>query len=237
MSVQEHIEQRGLSVTIVEATSYLPSFAYSIGLWQEHHHPEIICFGLPTNSLHDLVNYAGQLVREGCRFETKRPCDEILETGSVIFVEVDERNFKDYFGYAMEFYEYQKFPALQMVWPDRAGKFPWDQGVSEEFINLQPLLDRNADFKFRESKNLGVFTTKQWLEENKPILQVFHDVDGDWQFLTGDQYPDDIRIVALSRIVNQDPTLNEVFNLDFGESAEREFIGGAWVRAKEVSEE
>jgi hypothetical protein len=34
----------------------------------------------------------------------------------------------------------------------------------EEFIYRQPLLDRNADFKFREADNLAVFTTRQWIE-------------------------------------------------------------------------
>jgi hypothetical protein len=45
------IEKYGLSVIIIEATEYLPSFAYSIGLWQKFSHPEIICFGLTTKTL------------------------------------------------------------------------------------------------------------------------------------------------------------------------------------------
>jgi hypothetical protein len=84
-----------------------------------------------------------------------------------------------------------------------------------------------------ESKNLGIFTTRQWLELNKPILRVIHDTDGDWQFLTGDQMPDDIRIVALEQMTKRDKTLNNVFNLDYGEEAERKSIDGEWVRKKE----
>lgn len=230
------IQQHGLSVVIIEATDYLPSFAYSIGLWQQCRHPEIICFGLANDALHDLVNSVGQLVREGADFKAGELSDEVLEVGSVMFVEVDERNVGDYFGYAMEFYNYEKFPALQMVWPDRVGKFPWEDGFEERLTDVQPLLDRNADFKFREAANLGVFTTRQWLEDSRPILRVIHENDGDWQFLTGDQYPDDIRLVALSKIVKKDPSLNEVFNLGYGEVAERKSIGERWVREK-VSEE
>lgn len=29
----------------------------------------------------------------------------------------------------------------------------------------------------------------------------------------------------------KDRTLNDVFNLDYGEQAEREFIGGQWIRS------
>ncbi|MDR6805400.1 hypothetical protein J2Y45_002291 [Dyadobacter sp. BE34] len=234
---KSHIEKHGLSVVIIEATDYLPSFAYSVGLWQEYRHPEIICFGLSNDSLHNLVNYAGQLVREGTEFRAGEPSGEVLEVGSAMFVEVDERNVGDYFGYAMEFYNYQRFPALQMIWADRAGKFPWENGFDEKYLAMQPLLDRNADFKFREATNLGVFTTRQWLELGSPILRVVHDDDGDWQFLTGDQDPEDIRLVALSEIIKRDPSLNELFNLGYGEAAERESIEKRWVREKPSNEE
>jgi hypothetical protein len=41
----------------------------------------------------------------------------------------------------------------------------------------------------------------------------------------------------LEQITLKDKTLNEVFNLDYGEEAEREFIGGQWTRTKtEVNE-
>ncbi len=57
-----------------------------------------------------------------------------------------------------------------------------------------------------------------------------HDIDGEWQFLTGDQMPNDIKIVALEQLILRDKTLNEVFDLEYGEQAKREFIGGQWAR-------
>lgn len=95
----------------------------------------------------------------------------------------------------------------------------------------------NAEFKFREPKNLTTFTTRQWLELRKPILRAIHEHDGDWQFLTGDQIPEDIRIVALEQLVLRDKTLNEVFDLDYGEAANRDSIGGHWTRSKVANEE
>lgn len=96
-----------------------------------------------------------------------------------------------------------------------------------------PVDDRNiADFKFREAKNLGIFTTRQWLELDKPILRVVHNIDGDWQFLTGDQMPEDIRLVALEQMVSRDKSLNKAFDLDYGYSLDRNFIGGDWTKTK-----
>lgn len=224
------IETFGLSVIIIEATDYLPSFAYSIGLWQKFNHPEIICFGLRTQTLHTIINDVADLIKNGQVIQAGKTYDNIFENSKTEFLNVDKRNLGDYFGTAIDFYNSKDFQALQLVWTDRNDKFPWEKGFEEDFIYKQPLLDRNADFKFREPKNLGIFTTRQWLELDKPILRVVHDTDGDWQFLTGDQLPEDVKLVALEQMVIKDRTLNEVFDLDYGEEAEREFVGGEWIR-------
>jgi hypothetical protein len=49
----------------LEATEYLPSFAYGIGLWEKFKHPEIICFGLTTRTLGGLINDVADLVKNG----------------------------------------------------------------------------------------------------------------------------------------------------------------------------
>jgi hypothetical protein len=225
------IQKFGLTVIIIEATEYLPSFAYSIGLWQKYNHPEIICFGLSTKSLHTIINNVADIIKSGQIIEAVKRYDQVFQSGSAEFLTVDSRNLIDYFGTAIDYYG-TTFPALQLVWSDRQDKFPWQDGFEDEFIYKQPLLDRNADFKFRESKKLAAFTTRQWLEQQKPILRVVHDLDGDWQFLTGDQMPEDIKVVALDQLIRRDGTLNEVFNLGYGESAERECIGGQWLQNK-----
>ena len=40
--IKINIEKHGLQVILIEATDYMPSFAYSIGLWEKYNHPEII---------------------------------------------------------------------------------------------------------------------------------------------------------------------------------------------------
>ena len=57
-----------------------------------------------------------------------------------------------------------------------------------------------------------------------------HDSDGDWQFLTGEQTGKDIKLVALKELILKDATLNEVFDLDYGEEAHRISIEDEWER-------
>jgi Domain of unknown function (DUF4262) len=230
------IEKHGLTVILIRATDYLPSFAYTIGLWKNYKHPEIIGFGLKIETLHTVLNDVAELVKNGQTIELNINYPDIFESSKAEFISVDKRSLADYFGTAINIYKTEDFPAIQLVWTDRNDKLPWETDFEEEFIYKQPLLDRNADFKFKEEKNLATFTTRQWIEQRKPILRVVHDFDGDWQFLTGDQILEDARVVSLQELILKDKTLNEVFNLEYGESADREEIGGLWTRTKNEEE-
>ena len=232
-----NIEKFGLQVIMVGSTSYCPSFAYSIGLTETYNHPEIICFALPNNLGHAIINDIAEIIKKGETIDTGKTYTEIFKDSRAAFLKVDKRNIDDYFGAALNYYGGKSFDALQVVWTDRNDKLPWDNNFEEEFLYKQPLLDRNANFKFYEPKNLTTFTTRQWLDEKKPILRVVHDNDGDWQFLTGDQLPDDIKIVALEQLIKRDDTLNQLFDLEYGEEAQREFIGGHWIRNKIETDE
>ena len=64
-----------------------------------------------------------------------------------------------------------------------------------------------------------------------------HDEDGDWQFLTEEIDFENIKLVALEQVILRDKTLNEIFDLEYGEEAERGFIGGKWKRNKIESED
>jgi len=227
-----NITKFGLQVIMVTSTKHSPSFAYSIGLTKSFNHPEIICFGLPNNLAHKIINDVADIVKNGEIIESGKIYSEIFKDSRATFLEVDKKNIPDYFGAGLNYYENKEFKALQLIWTDRNDKFPWEENFEEEFLYKQPLLDRNADFKFNEPKNLTTFTTRQWLEDHKPILRVVHDNDGDWQFLTCDQMPEDIKIVALEELIKRDGTLNEVFDLEYGEEAEREIVGGRWERNK-----
>lgn len=237
VQTKTNIGKYGFQVIMVSGSDYSPSFVYSIGLFDTYKQPEVICFGLPDKLGHDIINDVAELIKKGEAIKTYTNYNNIFKDSRAEFLPVDERNIDDYFGAAINYYDKTKFPAVQLIWTDRNDRFPWEDSFEEQFLHDQPLLDRNTDFKFREANNLGIFTTRQWLDLDKPILRVVHDTDGDWQFLTGDQMPDDIRLVALEQMVIKDKTLNEVFDLDYGYSMDRDFIGGEWTKTKLDNEE
>jgi hypothetical protein len=232
IQTRNHIEKYGLSIVMIESTEYLPSFAYSVGLKETYKHPEIICFGLNIQTLHGLINHVAEIIKTEGKIYPDREYNNIFQNGRAQFLKIDKRNIEDYFRVALEIYDDKEFNGLQLVWTDRNDKFPWETDFEEEFKYKQPLLDRNAAFKFREEKNLGIFTTRQWLEDKEPILRVLHEEDGDWQFLTENIDSDNGKVVVLEQMVLRDKTLNEVFNLEYGEEAERRFIGDEWKRSE-----
>ena len=121
---------------------------------------------------------------------------------------------------------------MQIVWPDKQALFPWQEGFNSAWKAGQPLLDRNLDFKFREERNVAVFTTRQVLE-GLPILRVIHETDGDWQFLCDTTYElDNLKVVALEELTKRDPTINELFQLNYGWQARRIVEAAEWQKEK-----
>jgi len=52
----------------------------------------------------------------------------------------DRASYDEHLGYAIWFYNGRQFPVLQLVWPDKTGRFPGEEGVAESLATLQPLL-------------------------------------------------------------------------------------------------
>jgi hypothetical protein len=235
--IRENIEKFGCHIVLIEPDNYLPGFAYSIGLYKNYGHPEIICFGLSKELLGSLINTAQDLIKEGQKLTTDTLYSDFLEDFDVQFLKVDKEHLPDYMGYARWFYQSCDFPVLQLVWPDKESRFPWVEGFNTDWKFKQPLLDRNTDFKFYEERNLGVFTTKQVLE-GAPILYVYHNEDGDWQFHSSSE-PDinDSKLVCLEEIVELDPTINKIHYLQYGWRAWRESTEDEWETEEDTEEE
>lgn len=85
--------------------------------------------------------------------------------------------------------------------------------------------------EFNDNLNTAVITTKYVLDDQSPILYVFHFEDGYWQFSgpEEDLVDEDYRVVALEEIINKDPSVLEVSNLPYGGEAYRNSIKSPWV--------
>jgi hypothetical protein len=228
-AIEENIEQYGCHLALLAPTDYLPGFAYSISLYQKFQHPELICFGLDQDVLGAVLNHACDLIKAGERLMPGVEYAGFLEGYKIQFIEVDRDYYPNYVGYGCWYYGLtMDFPLYQLVWPDKENHFPWDDGFNPNWKRKQPLLDRNTDFKFYEERNLGVFTTKQAFSGD-PILYVYHNASGDWQFHTTESPDlDDTILVCLEEFTKLDPTLNDTYHLDYGWRAWRVSKEAEW---------
>lgn len=127
--VLENIETFGWHVVLVPDDDQGPGFAYTIG--QE---PEVIVFGLEPKRMHAILEACG----EAKELKPDVPLPGFLEGSPVVFKRVAKEQYKNYLGYAMWYHEGTDFEALHCVWPDQAGKFPWQPGFRKDWLPLQP---------------------------------------------------------------------------------------------------
>ena len=227
-TIVANVEKYGCDIALFEADNYRPAFAYTTGLFKTYGHAEIICFGLRTDVMAAIINHAYELIKQGDTLVTNKPYNEFLEGYAVQFIKVDEDYYRHYVGYAGWFYKSFDFPLLQLVWPDKQNNFPWEEDFNPDWKFKQPLLDRNTDFKFYEERNLAVYTTKQAFE-GEPILYVYHNADGDWQFHTSPQPNiEHARLVSLEEITKLDPSINDIHHLQLGCRAWRNSKDDDW---------
>ena len=85
-------------------------------------------------------------------------------------------------------------------------------------------------WKFDDPPNTAAFTTTYVLD-GAPILRVYHDYDGGWQFHGSPDdpaTPDVARLVSLGSMIARDPTLNTLHDLPDGWRAFRSSATKPW---------
>ena len=135
------VERYGLHVLEVGAEEDSPTFAYTVGLCHTFGHPEDIILGLDLDVMHELLNGVAAELRRGARFAPGAVSDALLEGYDVAFRAVPERHYRAYLGWANWFNGGTAYPVLQMIYPDRERRWPWDPGVADGFRWNQPVLE------------------------------------------------------------------------------------------------
>jgi len=138
---RETIATHGWQVIKVPEDDEQPGFAYSVGLHTTFGHAEVIVFGLELDLMHRMLNNIGEEIRSGQRFAPGDLSPEVLEDSDVVFRRVERRYYDEYLGYAQRIHHGDGFAAIQMVWPDSKGRFPWDTGFPRALRARQPMLD------------------------------------------------------------------------------------------------
>ena len=89
------------------------------------------------------------------------------------------------------------------------------------------------EWPFSDAVNTAAFTTKRVVHENHPVLEIKHDLDGDWQILCGTTHSKkNLLIICLGCAFENDRTIGEVADLPLGWKAWRESVDSPWQRAE-----
>ena len=127
------LESHGWYVIKVGASDVEPAFAYSLGLYEKFRHPELILFGLDLETMHQLINDAGEQISKGHQYESGQQYGDLLDDYPCAFRVVTREKYGRHLTYTQWFYNGSDFPALQMVWPDMNSRFPWDTNFDERY--------------------------------------------------------------------------------------------------------
>lgn len=129
--IERCVESPGWSVQLVPAGEDEPAFAYTIGLFHSFDQPELLIVGLELELMQVLLNSLAQRMKEGELFSAGTRVEGVIVGAPVRLRAVrGKKTFRESLGYARWFYGKKTFPVLQVLWPDRRGRFPGQRGAS-----------------------------------------------------------------------------------------------------------
>lgn len=81
----------------------------------------------------------------------------------------------------------------------------------------------------RFRRDYGVYCCSHVFSDQRPVLLVIRDPDGDWQFLCGNsEENEDCHLVGIGHLLDRDPSLGQMAELMVSSGAERKDISASW---------
>lgn len=127
--VKKNIKDDGFHITGVFGSQTSSPFAYTIGLEQSYGHPELLITGIDPQIGQWFIRRLVERINIGESLSTDSP-HKGLTKFPLHLREVDtERASRDHMLGAENYYGGpSEFRALQIVYPDPKGRYPWDAG-------------------------------------------------------------------------------------------------------------
>lgn len=132
-----NIKEHGWFRTGVFGDGEGPGFSYTTGFWVSANQPEVIVFSLQSIA-HDLFWDLFRDAKSGKALPIGKRTDAVFGNFTAYAFPVAKKHYREFLGWNRWFYGGDDFPCLQIVWPDRAGRFPWESEFEAEFKSSQP---------------------------------------------------------------------------------------------------
>jgi hypothetical protein len=121
-----------------------PGFSFTTGFSSSIGHPELIVFKMDKKVAHDIFWLLYRCAQNGKPVPPGRRTGGILPDDDGYVFPVAKRHYANYLGWSRWFYRGDDFDCLQIVWPDEAGVFPWEDGFDIKYAGLQVDLTENG---------------------------------------------------------------------------------------------
>jgi hypothetical protein len=128
----EDVATHGSHVLRVFGDDDWPEFHYTVGLFHNFRHPEVILLGAPAPGATHILNHVRDLVRAGQTFAPNRRYSDVLAGVDVEFRPVSASQQRAHFGLADWFYDREEYPVLQLIVPTKSGLWPWDSEIAQD---------------------------------------------------------------------------------------------------------
>lgn len=125
-SYRQCIRVRGWALASVAATRVRREFSYTIGMTRHHGHPELLASGLPPREAGALLADLVERVRAGERLTA----GDVLAPDGEYRLQLVRVADPGQLDHAQAIYATPRtpVPALQVVWSDESGHWPWQPG-------------------------------------------------------------------------------------------------------------
>ncbi|MEV4622833.1 DUF4262 domain-containing protein [Asanoa sp. NPDC049573] len=237
------VEKHGWCALLVPGTI---DFAYTVGLWHSFQMPELVMFGLAGEHMQLWLNACVDRLRDIGWPADSAPFTGVIEGHETMLRPVDDSWRDALFGTAYRFYRGWPVPIWQLVWPDGAGRWPWNDEATVSSRTRQafgwlPVAHHprgswrlvgtfGGSFPLPAEPDSWALTTQSLLAgTTAPALVAFD--DGAFDVLDARGYDaDDLCLGYLGEAVERHPTLRHFADLAAGDAAVVD-AAGAWQRA------
>jgi hypothetical protein len=133
----EGIRQHGWMQTHALDEDDKPGFCFTTGFEVSIGHPEILAFKIDNKIANEIFWVLYHCAENGKPVPRAVRASGILPNDDAYVFPVAKRHYADYLGWSRWFYRGDGFECLQVVWPDEAGVFPWEDGFDVKYAEAQ----------------------------------------------------------------------------------------------------
>jgi hypothetical protein len=114
-----------------------PGFCFTTGIQATLDHPELLVFKVDHKVANSYFWLLYRCAKNGKPVPRAVRTVGILPGENAYVFPVAKRHYASYLGWSRWFYRGDDFDCLQVVWPDEAGVFPWEDGFDSKYADAQ----------------------------------------------------------------------------------------------------